>query len=45
MDAHNKGVNYVDFYPGADKPYLDNKTESVGLLEQELCSNNGRPHS
>jgi len=22
MDAHEKGVNYVDFYPGADKPYL-----------------------
>ncbi len=22
MEAHDKGVNYVDFYPGADKPYL-----------------------
>ncbi|KAG1738747.1 coatomer WD associated region-domain-containing protein [Suillus lakei] len=22
MDAHDKGVNYVDFYPGSDKPYL-----------------------
>ncbi|KAG1772100.1 hypothetical protein EDD22DRAFT_1021100 [Suillus occidentalis] len=21
-DAHGKGVNYVDFYPGSDKPYL-----------------------
>ncbi|KAG1746983.1 WD40-repeat-containing domain protein, partial [Suillus occidentalis] len=22
MDVHDKGVNYVDFYPGSDKPYL-----------------------
>ncbi|KAJ3991040.1 coatomer protein [Lentinula boryana] len=22
LDAHEKGVNYVDFYPGNDKPYL-----------------------
>jgi len=22
MDVHDKGVNYVDFYPGLDKPYL-----------------------
>ncbi|KAJ2912197.1 hypothetical protein MD484_g8213, partial [Candolleomyces efflorescens] len=22
LDAHEKGVNYVDFYPGTDKPYL-----------------------
>jgi coatomer subunit beta' len=22
MEAHEKGVNYVDFYPGADQPYL-----------------------
>ena len=22
MDTHDKGVYYVDFYPGADKPYL-----------------------
>jgi hypothetical protein len=22
MDAHDKGVNHVDFYPGSDKPYL-----------------------
>ncbi|OSX59589.1 hypothetical protein POSPLADRAFT_1067270 [Postia placenta MAD-698-R-SB12] len=22
LEAHDKGVNYVDFYPGADKPYL-----------------------
>jgi coatomer subunit beta' len=33
MDAHDKGVNYVDFYPGADKPYIvttgDDKTVTV----------------
>jgi len=22
MDTHDKGINYVDFYPGSDKPYL-----------------------
>ncbi|GJJ05895.1 hypothetical protein Clacol_000082 [Clathrus columnatus] len=22
LEAHDKGVNYVEFYPGADKPYL-----------------------
>ena len=33
MDAHDKGVNYVDFYPGPDRPYLvttgDDKTIKV----------------
>src|SRR5882757_2615889 len=33
MEAHDKGVNYVEFYPGADKPYLvttgDDKTVKV----------------
>ena len=33
MDAHEKGVNYVDFYPGADRPYLvtasDDKTIKI----------------
>ena len=22
MEAHEKGVNYIDFYPAVDKPYL-----------------------
>lgn len=22
LDAHDKGVNYVDYYPGSDRPYL-----------------------
>ncbi|KAF9011330.1 coatomer WD associated region-domain-containing protein [Cyathus striatus] len=33
LEAHDKGVNYVDFYPGSDKPYLltcgDDKTIKV----------------
>jgi len=33
LEAHEKGVNHVDFYPGADKPYLttcgDDKTVKV----------------
>ncbi|KAH6905714.1 coatomer protein [Coprinopsis sp. MPI-PUGE-AT-0042] len=33
LEAHDKGVNYVDFYPGSDKPYLttcgDDKTVKV----------------
>ncbi|KAG1798794.1 WD40-repeat-containing domain protein [Suillus subaureus] len=33
MDAHDKGINYVDFYPGLDKPYL-----------QKLRANDGRTH-
>ncbi|KAG6371752.1 WD40-repeat-containing domain protein [Boletus reticuloceps] len=33
MDTHDKGVNYVDFYPGPDRPYL-----------QELRSDDGRSH-
>ncbi len=49
MEAHDKGVNYVDFYPGADKPYLvttgdDKSGQSVGLPQQELRADDGGPH-
>jgi coatomer subunit beta' len=46
MDAHDKGVNYVDFYPGADKPYHWRRQDGqgLGLPQQELCANNGGPY-
>ncbi|KAF5321564.1 hypothetical protein D9619_000090 [Psilocybe cf. subviscida] len=41
MDAHEKGVNYVDFYPGADKPYLvttgNDKTVKVWDYLSKSC--------
>ncbi|KAG7447824.1 coatomer protein [Guyanagaster necrorhizus] len=41
MDAHDKGVNYVDFYPGADRPYLvttgDDKTVKVWDYLSKSC--------
>ncbi|KII94541.1 hypothetical protein PLICRDRAFT_169285 [Plicaturopsis crispa FD-325 SS-3] len=41
MEAHVKGVNYVDFYPGADKPYLvttgDDKTVKVWDYLSKSC--------
>ncbi|KNZ72668.1 Coatomer subunit beta', partial [Termitomyces sp. J132] len=41
MDAHEKGVNYVDFYPGSDKPYLvttgDDKTVKVWDYLSKSC--------
>jgi len=41
MDAHEKGVNYVDFYPGPDKPYLvttgDDKTVKVWDYLSKSC--------
>jgi coatomer subunit beta' len=41
MEAHDKGVNYVDFYPEADKPYLvttgDDKTVKVWDYLSKSC--------
>ena len=41
METDEKGVNYVDFYPSADKPYLvtagDDKTVEVWDYLSESC--------
>ncbi|KAL0568744.1 Coatomer subunit beta' [Marasmius crinis-equi] len=41
MEAHEKGVNYVEFYPGADKPYVvttgDDKTVKVWDYLSKSC--------
>jgi coatomer subunit beta' len=41
VESHDKGVNYVDFYPGADKPYLvtpgDDKTVKVCDYLSKSC--------
>lgn len=41
MDAHDKGVNYVDFYPGPDRPYIvttgDDKTIKVWDYLSKSC--------
>jgi coatomer subunit beta' len=49
MDAHEKGVNYVEFYPGADKPYLvttgDDKTVKVWDYLSKSCVQTMESHT
>ncbi|KAF8498938.1 coatomer beta [Hysterangium stoloniferum] len=41
LEAHEKGVNYVEFYPGADKPYVvttgDDRTVKVWDYLSKSC--------
>lgn len=32
LDGHTKGVNYVDYYLGADKPYLVSGADDMYVL-------------
>lgn len=49
MEAHEKGVNYVEFYPGADKPYLvttgDDKTVKVWDYLSKSCVQTMESHT
>ncbi|VDB90110.1 unnamed protein product [Peniophora sp. CBMAI 1063] len=49
MDAHEKGTNYVEFYPGADKPYLvttgDDKTVKVWDYLSKSCVQTMESHT
>jgi len=49
MDAHEKGVNYVEFYPGADRPYLvttgDDKTVKVWDYLSKSCIQTMESHT
>ena len=41
LDAHDKGVNFVDYYPGADKPYIittgDDKRVKIWDYQTKAC--------
>ena len=41
LDAHDKGVNFVEYYPGADKPYMittgDDKQIKIWDYQTKAC--------
>lgn len=41
LDAHDKGVNYVDYYPGADRPYMittgDDRLVKIWDYQTKAC--------
>ncbi|BFZ57035.1 Coatomer subunit beta' [Savitreella phatthalungensis] len=41
LDAHEKGVNFVDYYPGSDKPYMittgDDKLVKIWDYQTKAC--------